>query len=48
MRRSIKFLTVRMYKGPEGVEILKEFEMAPVLELTPAKPYVCGFNIVFL
>ena len=45
MRRSIKYPTVRMYKGPEGVEILKEFEMAPVLEPTPVKPYVCEFKI---
>ena len=41
MERSIKSPTARMYKGPEGVEILKEFEMAPVLEPTPDKPYVC-------
>lgn len=30
-----------MYKQPEGVEILTEFELAPVLEPTPAVPYVC-------
>ena len=41
MQRCIKPPTARMYKGPEGVEILKEFEMAPALEPTPAKPYVC-------
>ena len=29
-----------MYKGPEGVEILKEFEMVPTLEPTPAIPHV--------
>jgi hypothetical protein len=40
MQHSIKYPTVTMYKGPEGVEILKEFVMAPVLEPTPAKPYV--------
>ena len=44
MQRSIKPPTARMYKGPEGVEILKEFEMIPVLEPTPDKPYVCEFN----
>lgn len=41
MQRSIKPPTARMYKGPEGVEILKEFEMVPVLDPTPDKPYVC-------
>jgi hypothetical protein len=46
--RSIKPPTVRMYKGPEGVEILKEFDLVPVLEPTPAKPYVCEFKIVLL
>ena len=46
MQRSIKPPTARMYKEPEGVEILKEFEMTPVLEPTPAKPYVCVFNIM--
>ena len=46
MERSIKPPTVRVYKGPEGVEILKEFEMAPVLEPMPAKPYVFEFKIV--
>ena len=45
MERSIKPPTVRVYKGPEGVEILKEFDMAPVLEPTPDKPYVCKFKI---
>jgi 2-polyprenyl-6-methoxyphenol hydroxylase-like FAD-dependent oxidoreductase len=35
-----------MYKGPEGTEIMKEFDMAPVSEPTPAKPYVCKFKIV--
>lgn len=40
MQRSIGYPTVIMYKGPEGVEILKEFVMAPVLEPTPAEPYV--------
>jgi len=40
MQRSIKPPTARMYKGPEGVEILKEFEMIPELEPTPAKPYL--------
>ena len=46
MQRSIKPPTARMYKGPEGVEILKEFDMAPALEPTPARPYVCGFKIL--
>jgi hypothetical protein len=46
MDRSIKPPTARMYKGPEGVEILKEFDLVPVLEPTPAKPYVCEFKIV--
>ena len=46
MQRSIKPPTARMYKGPEGVEILKEFVMAPALEPTPARPYVCEFKIV--
>ena len=41
MQRSIKPPTARMYKGPEGVEILKEFLMIPDLEPTPDKPYVC-------
>ena len=41
IERSIKLPIVRMYKGPEGVEILKEFEMVPELEPTPANPYVC-------
>ena len=41
MKRSIKPPTARMYKGPEGVEILKEFMMTPEFEPTPAKPYVC-------
>ena len=45
MQRSIKPPTARIYKGPEGVEILKEFAMVPVLEPTPAKPYVCEFKI---
>ena len=40
MQRSIDVPIVTMYKGPEGVEILKEFMMAPILEPTPAKPYV--------
>ena len=40
MQRSINVPIVTMYKGPEGVEILKEFMMAPILEPTPAKPYV--------
>ena len=47
MKRSIKPPTARMYKGPEGVEILKEFMMTPELEPTPAKPYVCVFKTVF-
>jgi len=29
-----------MYKGPKGVEILQEFEIAPILESTPATPHV--------
>ena len=41
MQRSIPNPTIKVYKGPEGVEILREFEMAPVLEPTPAIPYVC-------
>ena len=41
MQRSIKSPTARMYKGPEGVEIFKEFVMTPISEPTPAKPYVC-------
>ena len=45
MERSIKIPTVRMYKGPEGIETLKEFEMVPVLEPTPDKPHVCEFKI---
>jgi hypothetical protein len=40
MERSIKPPTARVYKGPEGVEILKEFDVVPVSEPTPAKPYV--------
>jgi hypothetical protein len=44
MQRSIVPPIARMYKGPEGVEILKEFVMAPVLESTPDKPYVCEFK----
>ena len=42
MQRSIKYPTVRMYKDREGV---KEFVMAPVLEPTPDKPYVCEVKI---
>jgi 2-polyprenyl-6-methoxyphenol hydroxylase-like FAD-dependent oxidoreductase len=38
MQRSIKPPIARMYKGPNG---MKEFVMAPELEPTPAKPYVC-------
>ena len=41
MQLSIKPPTARMYKG---LEIMKEFEMVPVLEPTPDKPYVCGFK----
>jgi hypothetical protein len=41
MQRAIKPPTARMYKSPDGVEILKEFEMIPELEPTPDKPYVC-------
>ena len=44
MERSIKSPAVRVYKGPEGVEILKEIVMAPVLAPTPAKPYVGEFK----
>ena len=44
MERSIKSPAVRVYKGPEGVEILKEIVMAPVLAPTPAKPYVSEFK----
>ena len=44
LQRSISPPIARMYKGPEGVEILKEFMMVPVLEPTPAKPYVCNFK----
>ncbi|KAF8810119.1 hypothetical protein BYT27DRAFT_7186980 [Phlegmacium glaucopus] len=40
MQRSISVPIVKMYKGPEGVEILKEFEMTPTLESTPAIPYM--------
>ena len=46
MQRSIEPPIARVYKGPEGVEILKEFMMIPVLEPTPAKPYVCVFKTV--
>ena len=48
MQRSIKPPTARVYKEPEGVEILKEFMMVPELEPTPAKPYVCEFKKVLL
>ena len=44
MQRSIKPPTARMYKAPEGVEILKEFEMVPIIEPTPDKPHVCEFR----
>jgi hypothetical protein len=47
MERSIKPPAMRAYKGPEGVEILKEFDMVPiVLEPTTTIPYVCEFKIV--
>ena len=44
MQLSIKPPTARMYKGPEGVEILKEFEISPELVPTPDRPYVCEFQ----
>ena len=40
MERSIRVPTMRMYKGPEGIEVLKELEMMPILEPTPAIPHV--------
>jgi len=40
MQQSLPTPIVRMYKGPEGVEILKEFEIAPILESTPAIPHI--------
>jgi len=30
----------RVYKMPEGVEVLEEFVAAPTLEPTPSNPYV--------
>ncbi|KAF8185714.1 FAD binding domain-containing protein [Pholiota molesta] len=38
--RSIGRPMLRMYKMPEGHEILREFHMAPVLEPTPSTPYI--------
>ncbi|KAF8194103.1 FAD binding domain-containing protein [Pholiota molesta] len=38
--RSIDIPMLRMYKMPEGHEILREFRMAPMLEPTPSTPYI--------
>ncbi|KAH9474280.1 Flavin-dependent monooxygenase [Psilocybe cubensis] len=39
IKRGIDVPTVRAYKMPEGVEILREFNMSPKLDSTPDKPY---------
>jgi hypothetical protein len=40
LARAIPIPPFRMYKMPEGVEVVKEFLAAPTLETTPSNPYV--------
>jgi len=40
IERAIPIPMFRMYKMPEGVEVLKEFLAAPTLKPTPSNPYV--------
>jgi len=41
MKRAILTPTVRLYKMPEGREVVHQFEMSPHQHPTPTNPFVC-------
>jgi len=47
MKKAILTPPVRMYKMPEGVDVLHEFDMAPHREATPSHPFVRRSYVLF-
>jgi hypothetical protein len=40
MKQAIPTPTARLYKMPDGVDVMHEFEMSPHLNPTPTNPFV--------
>lgn len=45
LKRAIKAPNICVFKMPEGVEIVKEFNMENYVEPTPPTPYVSVVNV---